>query len=111
MTILDLDTGDHREVEGLNWDVPSEVKEQTGVTHYSAFYQTQQGVQNAGIFWFHLRKDDPSRECVGSASFKGRDPNGKWDLISENPLTIGGSLLCQECGRHGHIQSGRWVEC
>jgi hypothetical protein len=36
-------------------------------------------------------------------------PPPSWELLQEEPLTLGGSLLCRACGRHGWIQEGRWV--
>lgn len=32
-----------------------------------------------------------------------------WELLQREPLTLGGSLLCRACGRHGFIRDGRWV--
>lgn len=32
-----------------------------------------------------------------------------WLLVSEEPLTISPSVLCLECGHHGHIRDGKWV--
>ncbi len=34
----------------------------------------------------------------------------KWDLISEDPLTLSPSILCRACGSHGWIRDGVWVE-
>ena len=31
-------------------------------------------------------------------------------IEAEDPLTIGGSLLCLSCGLHGFITGGRWVQ-
>lgn len=30
-------------------------------------------------------------------------------IASINPLTVGGSLLCGNCGDHGFITDGKWV--
>lgn len=31
-------------------------------------------------------------------------------IVSENPLTITPSILCPDCGLHGFITDGRWVQ-
>lgn len=31
-----------------------------------------------------------------------------WTVVAEDPLTLSPSLLCTECGHHGHITEGRW---
>jgi hypothetical protein len=30
-------------------------------------------------------------------------------LVSEDPLHVEPSILCSECGDHGHLREGRWV--
>lgn len=37
-------------------------------------------------------------------------PDG-WTVVSIDPLTLSPSLLCRQCGHHGHIINGRWVPC
>lgn len=33
----------------------------------------------------------------------------RWQLVTEEPLTITPSILCRTCGLHGFIREGRWV--
>lgn len=33
----------------------------------------------------------------------------RWQLQQKDPLTIHPSILCHNCGLHGHIKQGRWV--
>jgi len=37
-------------------------------------------------------------------------PDG-WTVESVEPLTLSQSLLCKQCGHHGHIIGGKWVPC
>lgn len=38
------------------------------------------------------------------------EPNRpRWQVASEEPLTLHPSLLCRSCGHHGWIRDGRWV--
>lgn len=60
-----------------------------------------------GYLWWH---DCPAVEHVSWGWF------GPWDevasghvIVSHDPLTVQGSLLCVECQDHGFIQGGRWV--
>jgi hypothetical protein len=50
--------------------------------------------------------------CSGWVEFdipaNAADTGAKWQVVSENPLTLSPSLLCH-CGDHGWIQEGRWV--
>lgn len=32
-------------------------------------------------------------------------------VLSEEPLTIEGSLLCGSCKQHGHVTNGIWIPC
>jgi hypothetical protein len=31
-------------------------------------------------------------------------------IVSEDPLTITPSILCADCGTHGFVRDGRWVQ-
>lgn len=35
--------------------------------------------------------------------------DARWQVISEDPLTLSPSLLCMRCGDHGWIRDGAWV--
>jgi hypothetical protein len=50
--------------------------------------------------------------CVGAVPLRypGETVDGVcWDVDSEEPLTLSPSLQC-DCGVHGFIRSGRWVD-
>lgn len=49
------------------------------------------------------------REHVGMLPFDRGQQGPRWPLVSVNPLTLEGSVLCQTCGLHGFITAGRWV--
>lgn len=34
----------------------------------------------------------------------------RWNVLSEDPLTLNPSVDCGECGCHGHIREGRWAD-
>ena len=34
----------------------------------------------------------------------------RWTVVSEDPLTLEPSIDCGECGCHGHIREGVWVD-
>lgn len=36
--------------------------------------------------------------------------NGGHRIESDDPLTVSPSILCPDCGTHGFIRNGRWVE-
>lgn len=60
------------------------------------------GTTELRSFWSHKRPDGTN--CgLGQVSFAVHV------LESREPLTIGGSFLCQGCGKHGHVRDGRWV--
>jgi hypothetical protein len=72
---------------------------------FTVWYLDAELTKPGGIYWWH--------GCPDLADYAGGDrPGGAtwppWELISPNPLTMGGSLLCTECGRHGFIRNGRW---
>jgi hypothetical protein len=56
-----------------------------------------------GSWWSHRRPD--GHNCgLGRISYRHHV------LEREDPLTIGGSLLCLTCRRHGFVRDGKWVE-
>lgn len=60
-----------------------------------------------GILELHRRPD--GGWCRGSVWFKNADTgSGTWTVISEDPLTLSPSILCNTCGEHGYIEQGRW---
>jgi hypothetical protein len=65
----------------------------------------------AGLLWRHDCPDDPrGPESGGDAvPFTPPGPPEVWTLVSSEPLTLDGSLLCRACGRHGWIRDGAWV--
>lgn len=56
------------------------------------------------LWWVHDKT--PGHACsIGRIVFGG----GHHGLVSRDPLTIEGSLLCLTCKTHGFIREGRWV--
>lgn len=57
-------------------------------------------------YWSHLNGE--GEQCPGL----GRIGYSTWVLQDESPtnFTVAGSLLCDNCGRHGWVREGRWVE-
>lgn len=65
------------------------------------------------LFWAHRCRDD--HYSLGMIDVTSGQ---RHTLISEDPLNIGGSLLClivdthhgpNGCGEHGFIRDGRWI--
>jgi len=57
--------------------------------------------------WWH---DCPKQEHVSWMWF-GQDHDQKHmtaHLVTGSVLTVGGSLICNLCGDHGHITDGQW---
>lgn len=60
-----------------------------------------------GYLWWH---DCPATEHVSWGWFGADRARASGHRVtSHEPLTVEGSLLCNDCGDHGHIRSGRWV--
>lgn len=57
------------------------------------------------LYWVHKRPDG-TNDGVGHIRLSA----GHHTVIREDPISIGGSLLCLGCKRHGFITDGRWVE-
>lgn len=65
-----------------------------------------------GAVHWHPDARDHSKECGGTIWFAGADApqaRAKWNIESEEPLTLSPSLLCRNCGSHGFIREGKWV--
>jgi len=63
-----------------------------------------------GIVEWHL--DPQGKYCGGFVPFRGFAGTGhahRWDVLSEEPLTLSPSLKCNTCGNHGYIREGRWT--
>ena len=55
----------------------------------------------AGMVWF----DVPATYVV-----EQRDRvHAKWQIIQESPLTLTPSIRCGDCGLHGFVRDGKWV--
>lgn len=65
----------------------------------------------AGILWRHACPDDPRGPAAGgdAVPFAPLDPHG-WTVEARTPLTLTESIACRDCGRHGFIRGGRWVQ-
>jgi len=76
-----------------------------------AYYGTTDGEPVEGLLWRHgCPSDARGPESGGDAIPFGPPYDANhWRVTSWVPLTLDGSLLCQACGRHGHIHGGRWA--
>lgn len=90
-------------------------------------YEGLPDVERWGAIVFH-RNPRTGRPCSGAVTFDGpvqqrlEPDRGRWQVISEEPLHIEPSVLCRfvesvehggdglECGDHGFIRGGRWIE-
>lgn len=61
-----------------------------------------------GVAYRHKRPDNGA-QCEGFAATKPAWSDG-WTVLSEAPIHIEPSLLCNACGHHGFIRDGRWVQ-
>lgn len=60
------------------------------------------------LYWSHPCGEVPA--ALGHITFRQDNPEARgWDLISEEPLNVGGSLLCGTCHKHGFIIGGKWI--
>lgn len=61
-----------------------------------------------GYLWWHdCPVEHPAWGYIGDI---GTRKSGHV-IIWREPLTVRGSLLCSECGDHGHIEEGVWKPC
>lgn len=92
---------------------------------YTFWFHDAELTRPGGIFWWHNCPEyragpdgTPYPDRPGGATFAdeseavGNGATGpRWGLVSRDPLTLEGSLLCCSCGRHGFIRNGRWEPC
>lgn len=76
-------------------------------------FYTQDGIDGpAGIILIHTRPDDGT-PCEGAIPFLSATADNTvidgWTVVTEDPLTLIPSVICNACGRHGFIHSGQWV--
>lgn len=69
-----------------------------------------------GILEWHeceaAQNDSDAGVSAGGVNFDSAPDfvkGARWQVQSEDPLTIHPSILCKTCGLHGFIQQGRWV--
>lgn len=78
------------------------------------FTIAKQGGPAIGAVEEHPDQRDPSNVCAGSLMFdtpEGRQFHGPyWQIVQEEPLTLSPSVLCTQCGNHGFIRDGKWIE-
>lgn len=84
-----------------------------GSGHEISYYTTGEDSARVGLIHWH-QKPDGSPCSGGSILFdmpaNDRFPDhAKWQVISEDPLTLHPSLLCTTCHTHGWIRDGAWV--
>lgn len=85
-----------------------------GGGHQIAYYTVgDEDDTHVGLIDFHHKPD--GSPCSGGSVLFDVPQNShapghvRWQLISEDPLTLSPSLLCGLCGDHGWIRDGRWV--
>jgi hypothetical protein len=85
-----------------------------GGGHEISYYtQGDDDVTHVGLIDSHLKED--GEPCSGGSVLFDVPQNAdfpdhaKWQVISEEPLTLSPSLLCMICGDHGWIRDGAWV--
>lgn len=60
-----------------------------------------------GYLWHH---DGPTPTCSSWGWFGLKDGQESGHrIVSHQPLTVEGSLICPDCGDHGFIRDSRWV--
>jgi hypothetical protein len=84
-----------------------------GGGHEISLYVGEDDVTHIGLLDRH-HKPDGAPCSTGSIMFdlpqNAHAPERhRWQVVSEDPLTLSPSLLCQLCGDHGWIRDGRWV--
>lgn len=60
------------------------------------------------LYWEHPCDYPAPDLALGHIHFREDGHANGWNLISEGPLTVGGSLLCGSCKKHGFIRQGLW---
>lgn len=82
--------------------------------HLNPQYDGIPDVERWGLIVDHPRPD--GSPCIGSfATFDGPvqrqvHPGApKWAVESLDPLTLSPSLLCRDCGDHGFVRNGQWI--
>jgi hypothetical protein len=60
--------------------------------------------------WYdHHVNPQTKKRCEGAVPRRNCRPGMQgWDVLSEEPLTLAPSLLCQQCGDHGWVRDGKW---
>ncbi len=85
-----------------------------GGGHEISYYtRGDDDARHVGLIDSHV-KSDGSPCSGGSVLFDVAENDdfpdaAKWQVISEEPLTLSPSLLCRICGSHGWIRDGVWV--
>lgn len=60
------------------------------------------------ILWYDECKIH--EDCRGTVPFSNfPDDRAKWQVVSQDPLTLSPSILRKPCDLHGWIQNGEWV--
>lgn len=103
---IDIDLGDDHTLSFTSWHPDRELNPQ---------YVDLPDVERVGAIVSHVNRGTGER-CWSGITFDGSvtrlvfPDNARWQVASEDPLTLSPSLLCRVCGDHGFIREGRWVK-
>lgn len=67
-----------------------------------------EGAGDSGLYFRFAHDCSNGRRWIDTIPLSGA-PHG-WNLVQREPLTVSPSLLCPNCGTHGFITDGRWVQ-
>lgn len=70
---------------------------------------SNQSGKRIGIIEWHVCQDPDGELSGGGVYFEMPGDGPRWQLESQDPLTISPSVLCVRCGLHGFIKDGRWL--
>lgn len=103
---LNVDIGHNHSYELTCWSPDRDLNPQ---------YKDVPDIDPLGAIVHHLDKRDPSKMCMSGVYFDLPnvraviDSDYCWQVESLEPLSISPSLLCTDCGDHGFIKNGRWI--
>jgi hypothetical protein len=84
-----------------------------GGGHEISYYTYGDDDTSVGLIDWHKKPD--GSPCPGGSILFDLPQNedfprtARWQVLSQDPLTLSPSLLCTICGDHGWIREGVWV--
>lgn len=93
------------EMEGLDYSDPDTID--LGMDHAIKLMYTDETQETvASVVLLHRDLGDPDSICQGFAEVG----DGEWRILEREPLTMTPSFVCNDCGDHGLVRNGAWVE-